>query len=90
MEILKKILNFIKNNIIWTIIIICLMLCFIDGYKTEEYNTYGYILMALVLIAAFAPIIRKQRMKKEKKQEIDYLAKKIVEEQQKADQEKVQ
>ena len=78
-----KLINFIKKHPIWTIWIITLILYFINAFKTGNLNPTGYFLIGLFITAAAAPFIRRARRKKERKEEIDYLAKRIVEEQNK-------
>ena len=78
-----KILKFIKNHPIITIWIITIILYFINAIKYGNPNPAGFFLIGLFLTAAFAPLIRRLRRKKERKEEMDYLAKKIAEEQNK-------
>ena len=80
---MRNIINFIKNHPIWTIWIITFVLYMINAIKTGNPNPAGYALVGLFLMAAAAPFIRRARRKKERKEEIDYLAKRIAEEQNK-------
>lgn len=75
-----KIINFIKNHLIWSILIFTLILYFINGISTGNPNPAGYFVIFLFLVALFAPLIRRTREKKQKQKENDYLAKKIAEE----------
>lgn len=77
---MKKIFEWIKRHPIWTVIIFCFILCFIDGYGKGTFNVPGYAFIALFLIALISPYIRKLRKQKADKENADYLAKKITEE----------
>lgn len=77
-----KIINLIKSHPIWTIWIATLILYLINAVSTNNPNPAGYCFLGLFLMAAFSPLIRRARRKKEHKEEMDYLAKKIAEEQQ--------
>lgn len=79
MKTIKKILKPITKHPIWTVIILCFILCFIDGYKTNQFNILGYFFLALFLLAAISPYIRKLRKQKAEKENAEYLAKKIAE-----------
>lgn len=76
-----KILNLIKKHPIWTIWIVTFVLYVINGIKTGDPNPAGYLIIGLFLMALFAPFIKRARKKKEDKEAMDYLAKKIAEEQ---------
>lgn len=82
-KIISKIINFVVNHPIWSIIITGLVITFFSGFETREWNFAGGFLITLLIFAFFAPFIRKAKDKKERKEEIDYLAKKIAEEQKK-------
>lgn len=76
-----KIINLIKNHPIWTIWIATFILYMINAVSTGNPNPAGYCFLGLFLTALFAPLIRRMRKKKEDKEKMDYLAKKIAEEQ---------
>lgn len=80
MNFFKKVWSFIKNHPIWTVVIFCTILCFIDTYNNKKVNGYGYIFLALFLLALISPYIRKLRRDKQTKKDNDYLAAKIAEE----------
>lgn len=83
LNLLNSIWNFIKNHMIWSALILCFILCFADGFKTNEYNIAGYACVFGALVALLAPFIRNQRIKKQRKEENEYLAKQIALEQDK-------
>lgn len=83
MNLIKKIVNFVINHPIWSIVITGLVITFIDGYSTRSWNFGGCFFLTIIIFAFLAPFIRKARDKKERKEEIDYLAKRIAEEQKK-------
>ena len=78
-----KILNLIKKHPIITIWIVTFILYMVDGMKNGVPNPAGYFIIGLFLTALFAPLIKRARRKKENKENMDYLAKKIAEEQSK-------
>ena len=78
-----KIINLIKNHPIWTIWIAVFVLYLINAGSTGNPNPTGYFILGLFITAAAAPIIRRVRNKKERKEDMDYLAKRIAEEQKK-------
>lgn len=80
---ISKIINFVVVHPIWSIIITGLIITFFTGFKSREWNFAGGFLITLIIFAFFAPFIRKARDKKERREDIDYLAEKIAEEQKK-------
>ena len=74
-----KILNLIKNHPIWTIWIVTLILYITNAINTGEPNPAGYCIIGFFLMALLSPWIRSVRKKKERKEEIDYLAQKLKE-----------
>lgn len=78
-----KFINIIKNHPIWTIWIATFLLYMINAINTGNPNPAGYFILGLFITAAAAPIIRRVRNKKERKEDMDYLAKRIAEEQKK-------
>ena len=74
----KAIFNFIKNHLIITTAIVCLIICFIDGYNKNEYNIMGYFFLFLFIVACLSPIIRRINKNKTEKKQADYLAKQIA------------
>lgn len=80
---IKAIWKFIKKHPVITIFIFCLVLAFIDGYPKGEYNIAGHFLLALFLTALVAPFIRNARIRKQRREEADHLAKQIALEQDK-------
>lgn len=78
-----KFINIIKNQPIWTIWIATFLLYMINAINTGNPNPAGYFILGLFITAAAAPIIRRVRNKKERKEDMDYLAKRIAEEQKK-------
>ena len=78
-----KIFNSIKNHPIWTIWIVTFILYMINAVNSGNPNPAGYFILGLFITAAAAPIIRRLRDRKEKKEDMDYLAKRIAEEQKK-------
>ena len=78
-----KFINIIKNHPIWTIWISTFLLYMINAISTGNPNPAGYFILGLFITAAAAPIIRRVRNKKERKEDMDYLAKRIAEEQKK-------
>lgn len=79
MTIIKKIINFIIDHPIISMLVTGLIFTFVAGYSTKQWNI-AYFLPAIILFAFLAPFIRKAQAKKQKKNEADYLAKKIAEE----------
>ena len=75
-----KLIYFIKNHLIWSILIFTLVLYFINAISTGNPNPAGYFVIFLFLVALCAPLIRRSREKKQKQKENDYLAKRIAEE----------
>lgn len=84
-KVFGKFKNFVICHPILTMFITWFVITFIDGYKTRNWNFAGCALLTLIIFAFFAPFIRNARAKKERKEEIDYLAKRIAEEQKGAD-----
>ena len=78
-----KIFNFIKKHPIITIWITTFILYLVDATKTGVPNPAGYFIIGLFLMAVFSPIIKRTQRRKEEKQNMDYLAKRIAEEQKK-------
>ena len=78
-----KIFDFIKKHPIWTIWIATFILYMINAVTTNNPNPAGYFILGLFLMALFSPLIRRARRRKENKEDMDYLAKKIAEEQKK-------
>lgn len=76
-----KIFDFIKKHPIISIWIITFILYMINAMKTGNPNPAGYFIIGLFLMALFSPLIRRARRRKENKEDMDYLAKKIAEEQ---------
>lgn len=76
-----KIINFIKKHPAWTIWIITLTAYFVCGMTMENTHPVGFVFLGLSLTALFAPAIRRAREEKREKKNMDYLAKKIAEEQ---------
>lgn len=83
MKFIKKIINFVVMHPIWSMIITGAVISFITGYKTHEWNFAGSYILTFFIFAFLAPFIRNARRKIEKKEEIDYMAKRIAEEQNK-------
>ena len=78
-----KIISFIKNRPGLTIWIFTFIAYLINAVKTGNPNPAGFFILGLFLTAAATPFIRKAINKKEKKKDMDYLAKRIAEEQKK-------
>lgn len=78
-----KIFDFIKKHPIITIWIMTFVLYLVDATKTGNPNPAGYFIIGLFLMAVFSPIIKRAHKRKEDNRNMDYLAKKIAEEQKK-------
>lgn len=78
-----KIINLIKQHPIWTIWIVTVIIYLFNSIKTGDPNPAGFICLGFFLMALFSPWIKRARRKKERKEEIDYLTKKITEQQKK-------
>ena len=76
-----KIFDLIKKHPIITIWIVTFILYMINAMSTGNPNPAGYFIIGLFLMALFSPLIRRARRRKENKEDMDYLAKKIAEEQ---------
>ena len=79
MNTIKKMINFVVDHPIISMIITGLIITFVEGYSTREWNFAGCFFVAIFIFALLAPFIRKAREKKERKEEIDYLVNKLKE-----------
>ncbi len=80
---MKKIINFIIKHPFWTAMILWIILIAIIGKQNGNYNPAGALIITAFIAIIVAPFIRNARKKKEKKEDMDYFAKKIAEEQNK-------
>ena len=76
-------INFIKSHPIWTIWITTFIMYLFNAVRTGNPNPAGYFVIGLFLMALFSPLIKRSRQRKENKENMDYLAKRIAEEQNK-------
>lgn len=68
----------------WSVFILGIIITFISGSQTGQYTFVGGYGTSLILFMFIAPFIKRARDKKAWEAEADYLAKKIAEELQSA------